>query len=299
MPTFACPECRAEIVPVDRDGLACAGCHARFEQRDGIFRFLTHVREGAARPFERQYRHVRAREGRNATAQAGSAALAPLPPGHTGADEWRVRRESCTHLERHALANGPATSARILDLGAGNGWLSRRLASAGHRVVAVDRLDDAAEGLGACRGPAENVVAVQADFDALPFEPRQFDLVVFNASLHYAPDPAATLASGTRMLAHGGTLAVMDSPAFESAAHGEAMVADQMRRMQAEHGVASPVRTGAGYLTFGAMSRAFASNGLTARFLPSRGPLVWRVRRHLARFRLRRQPAAFGVWVAR
>ncbi len=87
---------------------------------------------------------------------------------------------------------------RVLDLGAGSGWLSHRLATLGYRVVAVDRLDDEADGLGACRHYPIAFPAVQADFDALPFEPHQFDLVVFDGSLHYSPNPAATLARGAR-----------------------------------------------------------------------------------------------------
>ena len=44
-----------------------------------------------------------------------------------------------------------AEPIRVLDVGAGNSWLSHRLASFGHQVVAVDRLDDELDGLGAWR----------------------------------------------------------------------------------------------------------------------------------------------------
>src|SRR6185503_11811066 len=108
----------------------------------------------------------------------------------------------------------PASPARVLDLGAGNGWLSHQLARAGHFVVAVDRLDDDRDGLGAWRHYDTRFAAVQADFDALPFEPAQFDLVIFNGSLHYAANPAATLAHAREMLRRDGVLAVMDSPMF-------------------------------------------------------------------------------------
>src|SRR6267378_6158682 len=40
---------------------------------------------------------------------------------------------------------------RILDLGAGNGWLSNRLAQRGHSVTAIDLSDDPFDGLGAGR----------------------------------------------------------------------------------------------------------------------------------------------------
>jgi SAM-dependent methyltransferase len=215
------------------------------------------------------------------------------------AAEWRLRRESYAHVQRHALPAVWLGPARVLDLGAGCGWLSHRLASFGHRMVAVDRLDDDADGLGACRHYPVAFPAVQADFDALPFEPHQFDVAIFTGSLHYSPDPAATLAEATRMIAPGGAVAVMDSPMFAREADGEAMVADQQRRMQGEHGLGEVVRPGVGFLTFAALQDAFRSLGLTARFFRSYGPLAWRIRRPLARLRLGRAPAAFGVWVAR
>ena len=221
-----------------------------------------------------------------------------VAPDDPHAAEWCLRRESYAHLQSRALPAAGMGGVRVLDLGAGCGWLSHRLSLFGHRVVAVDRLDDAADGLGACRHYPVPFTAVQADFDALPFEPGQFDLAVFTGSLHYSPDPAATLAESRRMLAAGGALAVMDSPMFAREADGRAMVADEDRRMQSEHGLTDVVRPGIGFLTFAAIERAFRSLGLTGRFFRSRGPMAWRARRQLAWLRLGRAPAAFGVWVA-
>jgi SAM-dependent methyltransferase len=164
--------------------------------------------------------------------------------------------------------------------------------------VALDRLDDEADGLGACRHYAVPFAAVQADFDALPFEPSQFDLVVFDGALHYAADPVATLGEARRMLVRGGTVAVMDSPMFACERDGDSMVAEQMRRLASDHGINGPVRPGPGFLTFAGLERAGAALGLRGRFFASRGPIAWRVRRHVARFKIGRAPAAFGVWVA-
>ena len=176
--------------------------------------------------------------------------LPSVPRDHPQADEWRIRRESYAHLQEHAIPDIWLGATRVLELGAGCGWLSYRLATHGYRVVAVDRLDDEADGLGACRHYPIAFPAVQADFDALPFEPYQFDVVVFNASLHYSTNPAASLREAARMVSPGGAVAVMDSPTFYRDADGEAMVADQERRMRTEHGLAEPVRAGMGFLTY-------------------------------------------------
>jgi SAM-dependent methyltransferase len=202
------------------------------------------------------------------------------------------------HLQKYALPAIWRGPVRVLDLGAGNGWLSHRIASFGHHVVAVDQQDDEADGLGVCRHYPVSFVAVQADYDALPFAPGQFDLAVFEGSLHYAPDPHATLEEAWRMLVPGGAIAVMDSPMFEREHDGRAMIADQNRQLELEHGVTNVVRPGVGFLTFAGLDRIARALGLRARFYWSHGPLPWRVRRQLARLRLRRRPAAFGVWVA-
>jgi SAM-dependent methyltransferase len=299
LPRFACPDCREPAVDDGAGGLRCGGCGACFTQRGGVYRFLTNGRAAAADRFAAQYRIVRQHDGHRPAAADYYRMLPAVPRDHPQADEWRVRRQSYAHLQQHALPAVWLGPARVLDIGAGCGWLAHRLAAFDYRVVAVDRLDDDADGLGVCRHYPVAFPAVQADFDALPFEPQQFDAAIFTGSLHYSPDPAATLAEARRMLSPGGVVAVMDSPMFEREADGEAMVADQRRRMEADHGFDEVIRPGLGFLTFAAVDRAFRSLGLRARFFPSRGTLAWRVRRRLAGLRLRRAPAVFGVWVAR
>jgi SAM-dependent methyltransferase len=283
----------------DVDGGAhCASCGTTFKQRGHLLRFLTAARAEAVAALDAQYRAVRDRDGHRSAAPEYYRMLPSVPRDHPQAAEWRIRRESYAHLQDHAIPAIWLGATRVLELGAGCAWLSHRLATVGYRVVAVDRLDDEADGLGACRHYPVTFPAVQADFDALPFEPHQFDVVVFTGSLHYSSDPAASLREAVRMIAPGGAVAVMDSPTFRRDVDGEAMVADQRRLLQAEHAIAAPIRAGVGFLTYVGMERAFRSLGLRSRFFQSRGPLMWRVRRQIGRWRLGRQPAAFGVWVA-
>lgn len=295
LPRFTCPECREAVGATDAGGFACARCALLFPAVDGVFRFLTPGRAAAAEAFVDQYRRVRARDGHRERSAEFYRALPMVRRDDPNAAEWRIRRESYAELQQRVLPLVCESPTRVLDIGAGSGWLSHRLASFGHRVVAVDYLDDEDDGLGVCRLYPVAVTPVQADFDALPFEPMQFDLVVLNASLHYSPDPAATLAEAKRMLAAGGRLVVMDSPMFAADDAGRAMVAAQ-RETWADAGAA--VQPGAGYLTYDALDCAAARLGLHAQFYPSRGPLAWRLQREIGRLRMKRAPAAFGVWVA-
>jgi SAM-dependent methyltransferase len=276
----------------------CAACGRSYGLRDGVWRFLTEERARADEPFVRQYRTVREHEGYRASSPEYYRELPEVADSDPHAAEWRVRQESYEHLLQFVLGSS-GMPMRVLDLGAGNGWLSHRLAALGHEVVAVDRIADAADGLGAaCHYPVRFPV-VQASFDALPFVPEQFDAAVFNGSLHYAADVGAALVSARRMLIAGGMLAVMDSPMFHGERSGRAMVDDMRRRFASAYGIQDAVRAGDGYLTFASLAHAATSLGARSQFIPSRGPVGWRVRREIARLRLRRAPAAFGLWIAR
>lgn len=298
VPRFACPECRTDLLETGLERFACAQCARVFDRRAGVWRFLTVARGARLEPFVRQYRIIRQREGRRASAPEYYRRLPSVVPGDPHAKDWQIRRETYHHLLGHVLAAGPRPR-HVLDLGAGSGWLSHRLAVLGHRTVAVDAIDDEVDGLGATRHYAADFVAVQADFDALPFAPGQFDLVVFNGSLHYAADTGATLERAHAALAPGGVLVVMDSPMFHAERDGSAMVGAKTRHFMRDHGCADVVQPGAGYLTFARLAGVAEKLALRPQFVPSRGPLGWRLRRTVARVRLRRAPAAFGLWVAR
>jgi SAM-dependent methyltransferase len=297
LPRFACPDCSADLVP---DGVACAACvrcATAYERRNGIWRFLSETRRAAGAPFARQYRLVREREGYRVTPADYYRALPDVASDDPRSGQWAVRRESYDHLRRLAILSS-GRAARVLDLGAGNAWLSHRLAAAGHAVVALDMLDDDADGLGAMHVYATPFTAVQADFDTLPFAPGQFDLVVFNSSLHYAPNVDGTMTRARRMLAPGGSLVVMDSPLFEREGDGRAMVEEMVHHFERDYGLRDVVRPGVGYLTFATLKGIAERLDMRSRFSPSHGPIGWRVRRRLGRLKLRRRPASFGVWVA-
>jgi SAM-dependent methyltransferase len=186
----------------------------------------------------------------------------------------------------------------LLDLGAGSGWLSHRMCHDGCRVVAVDIHDDAMDGLGAARHYGDLFCRVQADFDDLPFAPRQFDVVVFNGSLHYAPNVRATLTRVRALVAPGGVLAVIDSPMCESVAQGQSMRERTRERFRREYGVAEPIEPGEGFLLFSSLSDTARTLGFEALFFESRGGLQWTLGRLAGRVRRGIQAPRFGVWWA-
>lgn len=105
----------------------------------------------------------------------------------------------------HGLASGvlewldakPGES--ILDLGCGDGQLTRRIAAVGAHVVGVDL---SPEMLAAAR--SRGIEAREASAESLPFADRSFDAVFSNAVLHWVRGQDAMMAEVRRVLKPGG-----------------------------------------------------------------------------------------------
>jgi SAM-dependent methyltransferase len=259
--------------------------------RDGIYRFVSDEKLEELAPVFAQYRRVRERDGYRQRDAAYYRALPVVDRDDPQVAVWRIRRQSLRNLR--ASITG-ARSLRVLELGAGNCWLTNQLTQAGHRCVALDLLDDPEDGLGAGRHYETRFTRVQADFDALPLAPNQFDVVIFNASLHYSPNPAATLRHAGRALASGGTMVVMDSPVFATESDGRRMVLERQRGF-AEY-LNKPIGWGVGFLTIDLLERAASESRVSVRRIASRGGPGWAFMRWIAAQKLRREPASFGIW---
>jgi ubiquinone/menaquinone biosynthesis C-methylase UbiE len=153
-----------------------------------------------------------------------------------------MRGRTYRYFERRILL--PTEHGRpldLLDVGAGCGWLSYRLALRGHRVAAVDLLMDDREGLGAARHylTRTRFARFNADFDRLPFAGGRFDAIIFNASLHYSANYFRTLAEAKRCLRRDGRIVILDSPVYQSREHGEMMRRERRREFTAKYGTPS------------------------------------------------------------
>ena len=204
---LACSSCRATLTVTDADERVCSACKATYRRKDGIWRMLAEGRSEAFRTFIEQYESVRQAEGRRVQDPEHLRALPFRDLSRKRVSEWAIRARSFEALVRSVVeplesrAEGPL---RVLDLGCGLGWLAYRLALRGHDVAAVNLLVNDFDGLGVCRHYGRALLAVQAEFDRLPFGDASVDLVVYGASLHYAQDYASTLREALRVLAPDG-----------------------------------------------------------------------------------------------
>jgi SAM-dependent methyltransferase len=250
--------------------------------------------------FRMAYAEHRAEEGRGA---GGLAELLALPFVRDGpfARQWAVRARTYARFVDRVLAPR-AGPLRVLDLGSGNGWLCYRLAQRGHACVALDWRRDTVDGLGAGAPYRDHLPSsfarVAASFDAVPLRPV-FDVVVFNAAIHYATSLDTTMAEAVRVTRPGGQLVILDSPFYTSGGEGERMVAEKRAAAARDWGpraetlLALPVIE---YLTPGRLAAASTTHGLAWRRHRVRYPWWYEVRPLVARLRGRRPPSRFDLW---
>jgi len=160
------------------------------------------------RDFIAGYRRVRRVEG---FATADAAAVAALPfrdLSGTNRAIWRVR--ALHYLQIRACLELIPGIRRVLDLGAGNGWLARRL-SGRYQATALD-VDDGPTALGAIAGAPFHRVC--GELDHLPFAAGRFEAVVVAAALHHSSNVGVALGEVARVLVPRGVMLLADSPFY-------------------------------------------------------------------------------------
>lgn len=293
---FCCPRCRGHLERIGDATLWCSAERMMFEREDGIWRMLPSGRLAYYETFLREYETVRRAEGRGAGDPAFYRHLPFADMTGRFKDDWRIRATSYRALLRQIvrpLEKQRDAALLALDLGAGNGWLSNRLADMGHNVVAVDLLTNLEDGLGAYQHYETTFSSVQAEFDHLPFADEQADLVIFNGSLHYSTDYAVTLAEALRVLRPDGRLVVMDSPIYRRGESGLRMVREREAQFEIQYGFASNALPSENFLTHDRLNTLASDLSLQWRISEPDYGIAWKIRPLKAKLRRRREPARF------
>lgn len=303
-PQLACPVCQ-KALPRSGFGpkLSCSGCGFVMEEANGIFRALPPEREQYFRQFVREYELVRATEGRGSSSSDFYLALPYKDLTGRNSWQWQIRARTFRCLERQILPVVERTyhsGCDVLDIGAGNGWFSYRMAWRGHRPIAVDLQENDSDGLGAAkhffpqlRAPFPRFLA---EMDRLPFAPAQFDVVVFNASLHYSADYVRTLREAIRCLRRPGFVIITDSPFYSSEESGQAMLTEKHADFKRRFGFSSDSIPSLEYLTPASLKRLAEAFSLDWQVATPWYGLNWAMRPWKARLLRRREPSQFHVF---
>jgi SAM-dependent methyltransferase len=219
-------------------------------------------------------------------------------------DQWSIRAKSYEHLERRVLPTIESRVDRALaiaDLGAGNCWMSHRLALRGHQPIAIDILDDPLDGLGAGRHYQAYTPfpRIRAEFDDLPLAARTLDFVIFNASIHYSADYRRTLLETRRCLRSDGCFAIVDSPVYRYAEHGEMMRRERHRQFEKQYGFASDALESIEYFDEEMLRDLARDLGIAWTIHRPWYGWQWMMRPFKARWNGKRPPSRFWILVGR
>lgn len=256
----------------------------------------------ARQQFLQEYRQIRYAEGRGSENPEYYRALPFEDLSGRNAAMWEMRARTYRFFERRILDPMERTIGRpleILDLGAGNAWLSYRLAQRRHAAYAVDIFLDERDGLRAAHHYPVPFSAVGAEFDRLPFPSARFDLAIFNSSVHYSTDYRTTLAEARRCLRPGGRLVILDSPVYRKHEHGEQMVAERHADFERRYGFRSDALPSIEFLDEACLRELSRTLALDwAVYRPWYG-WKWHLRPWKARLARRRPPSRFWILVGR
>lgn len=295
---WACPLCRSPLQASGPSEMHCPQLCATYNRVDGIWRLLAPDKAVRYERFVQNYDTVRHGEkwGANSGDYYRALPYEDLSGRHSGV--WRVRAVSFDALLDHVvapMAQERMRPLRILDAGAGNGWISYRLSLAGHALLAIDlRLDDV-DGLGAYSryGEAGRFSTAQATFEQIPLLDDQLDLVIFGGSIHYATSFKETLRETLRVLRCDGKIVILDTPVYEHPDSGKQMVAELQQQLAREHGIDATILPHENYMTPERLKRLGKELGIRWRLIEPFYGWRWTLAPWIARLRGRREPARF------
>jgi SAM-dependent methyltransferase len=254
--------------------------------------------------FIEDYERIRAAEGRGSQEDEFYLNLPFKDVSGANRHQWKIRARSFDYLMTQILKQNPRFGGgRVLDLGAGNCWMSYRLALAHYRPFAVDLLTNDNDGLGAAEHFRNHLPTMfsrfQAELARLPFQDDQFDVAVFNASFHYAEDYVSALREALRCVKRGGLVLVSDTPWYSREESGREMVQERRASFLQRFGTSSDSIASLEYLTDERL-RALEEE-LSIRWTihsPQYG-VKWAMRPLVARLRNRREPSRFRIYATR
>ena len=209
-----CPRCRANL-----NQLECQFCGLRMRVNRGIIHALPQDRAAHYAGFMEDDERIGASASIDSLKQEYYLNLPYKDLSGRDCEQWRIRAHTYNYLVENVLTqNLLVDGGRILDLGAGNCWMSYRMALARYRPFAVDLLTNDRDGLGAGEHFRKYLPAMfprfQAELTRLPFQDEQFEAAVFNASFHFAEDYKAAFREAFRCVKSGGLVIVSDTPRY-------------------------------------------------------------------------------------
>jgi SAM-dependent methyltransferase len=303
-----CPRCGTLLGRLPREGvtLICSHCSVNIPGVRGVWKALLPEREAHFARFVEDYQFIRSSEGRGSRSDDYYLALPDRDVSGRNSRQWAIRARTFRYIEHNLLPRVSTLTnpkLNILDLGAGNGWLSYRLAKQGHAPTAIDLMTNDEDGLEAAEHYRKWLPSLfprfQAEVDNLPFADSQFDLVIFNASFHYSENYEKTIAEAIRCGRPNGSIMIADSPWYSDEESGLRMLEERRALFLKRYGFPSDGLSSREYLTDERLQNLERWFGIEWQVHEPYYGIRWAMRPWVAKLRRRRTPSRFRIYAAR
>lgn len=299
-PDFVCPYCKSALTRISDSYLQCLFDDFDFEKKDGIWQFLLPDRWSRYEKFIKEYEFIRYQEKRGSPDPEYYRGLPFRDRSNQKDHGWSIRSRSFNRFVQEILEPVEKKFPRplnILDMGAGNCWLSNRLSARGHHVAAIDLLVNDFDGLGAFRFYTTEFLVIQAEFDFIPFPDSSIDIVIFNASFHYSTDYSCSLRESVRLLQSNGLLIILDTPLYKSQESGLRMIKEREALFLKRFGIQGNSLPINNFLTYDRLSRLGEQLDISWKVINPRYKWSWLLKRQLLAIINRRESAKFRILV--
>jgi len=162
--------------------------------------------------FEKNYIRLRNHENRIYTDNE-LFCLPDIASSHIHYKEWQIRKRSCQRLI--SKLNNKKKALNILEVGCGNGWLSNQLSKvSGSSIIGLDiNLTELQQAARVFRNNPK-LQFIYGDLHSKDVENKQFDIIVFAASIQYFPSLNEIVDCSLSHLNVGGEIHIIDTPFY-------------------------------------------------------------------------------------
>ena len=239
MISLLCPECFQSL---HESSLECAAGH-KVKVSDGIIELYSEEFRKKLEQFLVNYH--RAWTKLNSAWTENEMNTAPFFYSGERKKEWAYRRKSLTVTKDVFRSE---KKLYVLEIGPWNGWLSRQILKAGHRLITLDYFREKPYGLKSVNDIPGQKTCIQTNLSDLSLINEKFDLIIVNHCLQFMEDPLMTISHLKKKLLSGGKLFIIGSPVYLQSQKKAQKIQLQKKLFLKEFGFDLYFQAGKGYL---------------------------------------------------
>lgn len=239
MISLLCPEC---FLPLHESSLQCAAGH-KVKVSDGIIELYSEEFRKKLDHFLVNYH--RAWTKLNSAWTENEMNSAPFYYSGERKRDWAYRRKSLSILNDVIHSEKKLS---VLEIGPWNGWLSRQILKAGHRLITLDYFREKPYGLKSVNDITGQKTCIQTNLSDLSLINEKFDLIIVNHCLQFMENPVMTISDLKKKLSSAGKLYIIGSPVYLDSQKKAQKIQLQKKLFFKDFGFELYFQAGKGYL---------------------------------------------------